>query len=283
MSAIKFNHVFILLMLVSALAAFVIPERYVVKAQPQVQGLFMPVASPVRTSAAWVHARVVRPEPQDVRDARALAAENDALRQQNVALQHALEELRRIVVDRANLGDVVAACTAVRVVGPDAAAGRQSLQLQASTLDGVGDGMFVLHTGGVAGVIVRPPGLMGAQVRLITDRGMRITAHFRRFAKDAKGQLVNTRLDSPAAVVEGTGDGAMRCLGLTMEQVQKAGLAPGDWAVLEDKEWDERLHGYRLGRVTAIRPQTAAPLFAEIRVEPSKNLLRLWDVMVLTK
>ena len=281
MSAIKFNHVFILLMLISALAAFVIPERYVVRAQPQVQGLFMPVASPVRSAAGWVHQRVARPESPDVRDARALAADNDALRQRNLMLEHALEELQRIHVDRAKLGRVLEACTIVKVVAPDAGT-RQSLQIQGSTLDGIADGMFVLHTGGVAGRISRPPGLMGAQVRLITDRGMRVTASFRRITKGPDGSL-SRRVDTPAAVVEGTGDGAMRCLGLTMEEVTKAGLAPGDWAVVEDRDWDERVHGNRLGRVTSIRPQISAPLFAEIRVEPARNLLRLRDVMVLSK
>jgi len=48
MSWVRFNHVFAALLILSALSAFVIPERYTTKAQPQLQGLFYPVAKPAR-------------------------------------------------------------------------------------------------------------------------------------------------------------------------------------------------------------------------------------------
>ena len=275
MSAIKFNYVFAVLLLLAGLSAFAIPERYTVRAQPQVQGVFMPVASPVGRAAAWAHARLAKPEPQDVRDLRTLATANDQLMQENVFLRHQLEELQRINADRQTLGKDRDAFTPVPVVGPDAG-GRQSLLLKGSTLDGLREGMFVMHTSGVAGLITRPPGLLGAQVRLITDRGLRVTAYFRK-----PGQTL--RAETPPAVVEGTGDGAMRCLGLTVEEIHKAKLAPGDWVVLEDKDWDDRLHGKRLGKIVAITPLASAPLYAEIRVEPMKNLMMLREVMVLTK
>jgi cell shape-determining protein MreC len=38
-----------------------------------------------------------------------------------------------------------------------------------------------------------------------------------------------------------------------------------------------------LGRVTAITPRPDAPLYAQIRVEPQVNLLRLREVMVVVK
>src|SRR5688572_6638253 len=158
MSAIKFNHVFALLLLLAGLSAFAIPERYTTRAQPQVQSVFMPVAAPVGRAAAWAHARLAKPEPQDVRDLRTLAAQNDVLEQENKFLRHQLEEARRVDADRQTLGKDRNAFTPVPVVGPDAG-GRQSLLLKGSTLDGLREGMFVMHTGGVAGLITRPPGL----------------------------------------------------------------------------------------------------------------------------
>ena len=283
MSAIRFNYVFAVLLVLAAVAAFVIPERYTTKAQPQVQGLFMPVASPVRTAAGWAHQRLAKPEPKDVRDHRTLAAENDQLRHLNATLQHKLEDLIRINTDREDLGrNLRDFCTPVKVVGTDAGV-RQSLQLRGSSLDGLREGMFVLYTDNIVGLITRPPGLMGAQVRLITDRGVRVTGYFRKLEKGPDGKFHTRRLETPSVVVEGTGDGAMRCQGLTLKQLDDAGVAPGDWVVVEDKDWDDRVHGHRLGKVAGITPLVTAPLYAEVRVEPAHNLMRLREVMVLTK
>lgn len=275
MSAIKFNHVFAALLLLAGASAFAIPEKYTTKVQPNVQGLFTPVASPVSRAAGWVHARVARPEAPDVRDARTLSAQVDLLQVENAHLRHALEELQRVNADRQHLGKDRDAFTPVPVTGFDAGS-RQSLQVRGSTLDGLREGMFVMHTSGVVGLITRPPGLLGAQVRLITDRGVRVTCYFRKSNR-------TERAETPPAVVEGTGDGAMRCLGLTVEEIEKAKLAPGDWVMLEDKDWDDRLHGQRLGKIAGITPLPTAPLYAEIRVEPTKNLMMLREVMVLTK
>jgi cell shape-determining protein MreC len=283
MSAIRFNHVFAVLLVLAAVGAFAVPERYTTRAQPQVQGLFMPVASPVRGVSAWAHARLAKPESKDVRDLRTLAAENDELRQENATLQHKLEDLIRINSDRAELGgNLRDDCTPFKVVGGDAGV-RQSLLIRGSSLDGLRDGMFVLHTDNVVGLITRPPGLLGAQVRLITDRGVRVTGYFRKLEKGPDGKTRTRRLDTPSVVVEGTGDGAMRCLGLTVEQLNDAGVKPGDWVVVEDKDWDDRIHGKRLGKVAGITPLITAPLYAEVRVEPTQNLMRLREVMVLTK
>ncbi|CAA9440704.1 MAG: hypothetical protein AVDCRST_MAG64-4147, partial [uncultured Phycisphaerae bacterium] len=96
MSRIKFNHVFAVLMLVSAVCAFAVPSRYTTKAQPQVQRLFTPVSAPTRSVASWAHTRLARPEPTNPRDPTVLGAENRDLLERIAALEHELAMLRRL-------------------------------------------------------------------------------------------------------------------------------------------------------------------------------------------
>jgi cell shape-determining protein MreC len=285
MSRIKFKHVFAALLVLSALSAFVIPERYTARAQPQVQSLFYPVARPARSVAAWVDARVAKPPARDARDAQTVLEENDSLRQELAAMSQSLEEMRRRLAEREKLGPVGEFCTPFNALGVDAG-GREGLLLRGSTFDGLRPGQYVLFWGGVAGLIERPPGMAGAQVRLITDKGMRVGACFLYWQKDDSGKLRPSRRPTSAVLVEGAGGGVMHCpitTALTMEQVQNAGVQVGDWVVVEDTDWDRRLQSYRLGKVVHIAPQPAAPLYADIRIEPATSLMRLREVMVLTK
>src|SRR4051812_20272620 len=94
MSWVRFNHVFAVLLILSALSAFVIPERYTTKAQPQLQGLFYPIAKPARAIGAAVSGRVSKPDPTDTRDAVALREENAELRQELAARLRELDEIR---------------------------------------------------------------------------------------------------------------------------------------------------------------------------------------------
>lgn len=282
MSAIKFQHVFGALLLLSALRAFVVPERYTARAQPQVQSLFQPVARPVGSIAGWVHARVAKPPATDGRDVQTLLAENDRLTQEHAAIAHAYDELRRRIAGWEALKELRDVCTRVAVVGADGG-GRESLQISGSSFEGLRPGQFVLHPRGIVGYIERPPGILGAQVRLITDPGVRIEAYFGNSKKDESGKPVFERVETPAVLVEGVGQGAMRCTFLTMEDVQKGGIVVGSWVVVEDKEWDQRLHGRPLGKVVRVEPQPTAPLYADIRIEPVTSLTMLREVMVLTK
>jgi cell shape-determining protein MreC len=278
MSGIKFNHVFAALLFISALSAFVIPQRYTARAQPQVQSLFQPVARPVRSVAGWLNERLIKPPPRDTRDFDTIVAENEELRQETARLTHALVEFRRREEEWARLGPIRDSCTLLKVVGPDTG-GRESLLLPGSTFEGLRQGQFVLFSGGVAGIIERPPGALGAQVRLVTDAGMKVEGYFARFSNK---QYVPRQ--TSAALFVGVGGGAMRCeKQLTMEEVKLEGVQLGDEVFVQDKDWDERLYGQRLGKVVRIEPHVDAPLYADIRVEPTSNLLRLSNVMVLTK
>jgi hypothetical protein len=287
MSGNRFNHVFAALLILSALCAFVIPERYTTKVQPQIQGLFQPVVKPTRAVAAWVAGRVEKPDPDEKRTAQELLAELEAVKQDYMAAMHAVEELQRRVGEYEQLGELRELCTAIRTVGVDGG-NRDSLPLRGSTFDGLKQGQFVVSPRGIVGIIERPPGLAGAQVRLITDPGVRIEGYFAVYTKDESGRSMRERLPLDKSVtlvplVQGIGKGAMQCVSLTMEQVKAAGVDRGTLVILEDKDWDERLHGRVLGKVVNVAPQAAAPLYADIRIEPVVNLSRLREVMVLTK
>jgi cell shape-determining protein MreC len=286
-SRIKFNHVFAALMLLSAVGAFAVPQRYTTKLQPQVQNLFSPVARPVRSVAGWAHDRLATPAAPDPRDPGVLAAENESLRQEIATLYYRVATLERINEERAAVGDLRQVCTPVAVDGDDTSGSRRGLLLRGSTLDGLAQGQPVLYGYSIAGRIERAPGLLGAQVRLVTDPGMRVSAVFARLLVDeATGKLRLTPLKTSPVLVEGLGDGAMRCAtALTVAELEAEDvkLHAGDWVLLEDNEWDERVQGRLLGRVARVARQNAAPLYADIRIEPTKNLSRLREVMVLTK
>jgi hypothetical protein len=72
---------------------------------------------------------------------------------------------------------------------------------------------------------------------------------------------------------------------LTMEEVnaESVQLRPGDWVLLDDREWDERVHYRPIGKVVRVEKQAASPLYADIRIEPMTILTQLNEVMVLTK
>lgn len=277
MSAIKFPHVFAALLIISGVCAFFVPERYTVRAQPQVQSIFQPVAWPVRSVARWMNEHLFKPPPRDARDKDTIVSENEELRQEVARLTTVVDKYRQREDLLGKLGSIRELCKLFQVVGP-AQGSREAILLTGTSFDGLKQNQAVLFHGGIAGRIERPPGLLGAQVRLITDPGMRTEGYFAGFIDKQ-----HVRRPTDAALFEGIGDGTMICRGLTTEQVQQAKVEPGDGVFLQDKDWDERLHGMRLGRVVRIDQQAAHPLYAEIRVKPTSNLLRLTDVMVVTK
>jgi cell shape-determining protein MreC len=281
MSWIRFNHVFAALLVISALSAFVIPERYTTKAQPQIQGVFFPIARPARAIAGSIYGRVIKPDSADTRDTKTIRLENQELRQELAALYREVEDMRLREGERIRMGPIREQCTVVKVVGNDGATSRDGLLLQGSTVEGLKQNQVVLFPAGIVGKIERPPGLAGAQVRLITDRGMRVGAYFGRLNPQTR-HIVSLSTSPP--LVEGIGDGAMRCATmLTMEEVDAVKLQAGDWVLLDDRDWDERVNYHPLGKVVHVASQPNSPLYADIRIEPMTNLSQLNEVMVLTK
>jgi hypothetical protein len=278
MSYIKFNHVFALLLALSAAAAFAIPEKYSVKPLPGLQVVFAPVSIPVRHVGGWVHDRLFPRDLAGKRTLQAVVAENERLTDAVGYLQKQLEAERRRNAEWAPLADLRDRCIPLAVAGADAGT-RESLALPVSTLERVRDGAFALYPGGVAGRVDGRSGLGGAQLRLITDPGFKVRGHFSR--RGAGGEVEQT---TEVFLLEGVGDGAMVARGaVTMEDVQKGLVRVGDSALLDDRDWPAALHGQRLGVVTRIDPMREQHKFAAVRVEPTSNLLLLNEVMVFTK
>jgi hypothetical protein len=277
MSQIKFNHVFSLLLALSALSAFVIPPRFTNRAHPQVQSIFAPVSGPARRVGAWLHAKFNHRESPDRRNAEDVKAENQQLRGQVIQLTAQLEFERKRNAQWATLGDLRDQCVAVEVAGADSGP-RDSLALEGSTLEHVRDNAVALYPGGVAGQIQGRAGIAGAQLRLITDKGFRVRGYFVRM----NGELQPQRLSPATFLFEGVG-GAMVMRQLNEQDAGQLRIRAGDLAVVEEREWPPQLRGVALGAVTKIEPRRNAPGFVEIRVEPPVNLELLDEVMVMKR
>jgi hypothetical protein len=288
MSHLRFNHVFAFLMALSALSAFVIPRRIGDWSRAQVQGVFAPVARPVRLLIGTLHDRVAGSGQRDdgavgptARPTDDVLAENQRLRILTASLTAQLTALKQRDADRRKVGPVLDLCRpfAISGVGPGP---RQSLVLGGTSLEGLRQGMPALYPGGIAGRISRA-GVAGAQVQLVTDQGFRVFGSFARFRTDARGNVEFVNIQFPVALIEGIGQGLMRSQRLNHKLVRDAQLQAGDWAILNDPDWPAVVQGYRLGKIVSIVTEADAPLFDEIRIQPEGNLLTLREVMVLVK
>jgi cell shape-determining protein MreC len=278
MSHLRFNHVFVCLMMISAACAFAVPLRMTNTVRAQFQNIVSPISRPIGSFAHYVHSKLARPPKLDSRDSTAIALENDQLKTTIASLQAQLKSLQQLTAERQLLGDVLPLCTPVPVVGGDAGL-RESLSIQSSA--GLQDGMFALYSGGVVGRLDRAGYSGGGQIRLITDPGFSVQGEFVRFVTGAQGQTVYEAIKAPTPLVQGAGNGAMVIQRLPMEEL--GDVRPGDWVVVRDRDWPLVLNGYKLGVVESKEPAPGAPLFAEIRVRPVTNLMQLREVMVMTK
>jgi cell shape-determining protein MreC len=284
MSHLRFNHVFLSLLLLSAVCAFVVPLKISSKIRGQLDVLFSPITYPVTKCAQFMTHRLSRtPDPaaspagsfnpqNTPADAQAEIAR---LRAAIAALTIQNAEILRQQKAHQLKGDVQQYSFACKVIGADAS--RDSLSLAGTTADGLAVGMPVVYRDFIVGRLTAA-GIGGSQVRLITDRGFRVNGSFGRF-KDA--DFIPIATDPP--LLEGRGAGLMTITNLTMKQVDKT-VQIGDWVVLQDSEdWPLILNGYQLGRVEKIEEQPKARLFAQVTVRPSTNLLQLRQAMVVTR
>jgi cell shape-determining protein MreC len=278
MSRLRFNHVFVGLMGLCLLSAFVLPARATDPLRSTVQGLFFPVSRPSRSIATWFVGKFEK--STDARPDKDLRFENERLRASLAQLTAQVESLQKLAADRRQLGDIAELCIPARVMGTDPG-GRDSLSLN-GTFGSSLVGKPVLNLGGIVGRIDRA-GLTGAQVRLITDPGFRTAARFQRLADDGSGFIRPVTIETNSVLVEGVGNGRMAIYNLQMKEATDAQIAAGDAVVLDDPDWPALLRYRELGQVVSVRPRGDAPLLAEIIVQPRRNLLALQDVMVMVR
>jgi len=286
MSYRTFNHLFLPLMVLSAISAFFIPVQYTSVFRGRVDGLFSPVATPLRRLVETTSAkfgfdnqdREMLLHSTNLTDAN---QEIDRLKVTVASLTMQIDELRRLNAGRDLGGELRNFSRPFKVLSPDLA-GRDSLNIAASTGDGVAVGMPVVCQQGLVGRI-SAVGNLGGQVRLITDVGSRISGQFGKFILQGDGSSIFTAIATNEPLVEGRGHGLMAIVNLTMKEVNEVHLAAGDWVVLNDRDmWPATVNGQRLGQIVIIRKLPKSPLTAEILLKPLVNFDKLREVMVVT-
>lgn len=277
MSFFRFNHVFVGLMFMAFLCAFVLPSSLTDTARIHAAGLFNPLSYPIRRIAEDLYGPAPRVAVADDRSKDEIAAENDQLRQEVAVLQASVDRLQKLEAERVKLGDLKSLCVRVGVSGNDAG-GRDGLIL--SAVSGAwAPNAPVLFPGGLAGRLESVLG--GARVRLLTDQGFAVTGGFVRFVM-SDGVLTPTKITAPTPLVQGLGHGQLSIAGMKMSDYIHAGLREGDWVVLDDWDWPKAVQGARLGRIVRSEPSRSSPMFADIRLAPEADLSRLSDVWVMT-
>jgi cell shape-determining protein MreC len=277
--SLRFNQVFVGLLALSFVSAFILPSRYTNPVR-SIQGLFYPVARPARAIGLALNRRFERP-PKDDRVVADVRAQNEQLQRLVSQLTAQLEVLQRLHADRQLIGDAQKLCTPAKVVGNGSAAQRESLSLRAGTFDGVREGMAVLYKHGLVGRIDHA-GAAGSQVQLCTDRDFGVAAQFRRYAKRPDGSVVYETPGQTQPYLKGAGRGRMVIANVQLKETTSEIDNPvrvGDIVVLDDPEW-EAARGQWMGRIEKIEP---ARLFAVITVAPVANLSALDEVMVMNK
>lgn len=274
---LRFNHIFLSLMLGSGFCAFVVPVERSGKVRGWIDGFFAPVAQPVRRVAGAVSGRLQRPAGTGtggvLGDGR---LEIERLRGQVASLTMQIQHLRQLNANRELAGDAEKYSLPFRVIGGN------PLLLQASAEDRLSPNMPVVYRDSLVGRVLSV-GAAGAQVRLISDRGFLVNAAFGRFVAGENGavQFAPIALKGQP-LVEGAGNGLLSVNNLTLEQVEQAKLQANDWVVLADDEWPTIVQGFLIGTIEAIEPHPKAKLFAWITIRPKLHLGQLEEVMVVT-
>jgi cell shape-determining protein MreC len=293
----RFNQIFTLLMVLAFAIAFVLPARFSTLPAGQLQGVFSPVSKPVRLIAGMIyhrfHAEPILDDrsPAAPRPAATVYDENHQLLSAYASLQIKFDQLSQLNADRQAVGDIRSLCKPATVTGADPSGFRESLTLSAAASASILKDRPVIRGNpsqsplpcDLIGRIVRA-GPAGAQVRLVTDPGFRLTARIGRYIAQPDGQLKLTYIGQLHPLVQGIGHNAMAIQSnLSMQQVQDAGLAVGDMILLDDRDWPLNIQGFEVGRIVSINRQPSAPLLADIRIEPQSNLMRLTEVMVMVR
>ena len=269
-------------MLLALLGSFITPRNYTDKAAPQVQSLFLPASAPVRSLASRLHRVLGNDAVRAKRHVDDIRLENDALQNEVAYLRIQLERERERIAAWRKLGTLAEVCVPVGVVGGDPGT-RESLLVQGGMPHNVRAGMYVIYPGGVVGRLERA-GAAGGQIRLVTDRGFRVRAGFAGIRQAAGGKRDAVPIATPTVLIEGTGNNMLRVAhGLTMADANAAKIQPGDWVVVNDRDWPPILDGQRIAEVIKVGPNPGAPLFAEVVLQPSTNLMLLDEVMVVVK
>ena len=141
--------------------------------------------------------------------------------------------------------------------------------------------MPAVFSGGLAGRL-QPPGLAGTRVRLITDRGFRVTGTFIRFITGPTGRTELVPIATHPVLVTGEGDNNLLVEAVPPEDAQKINV--DDWLELNDSDWPAPVQGVLLGRVVAPPTRSRQSIgFDQVRLEPATRLMQLRELMIVDK
>jgi cell shape-determining protein MreC len=301
---LRSNHLFFGLLGFSFLTAFVLPARFTTPGFQQLQGVFAPVSRPVRAVAWWGYNRTHRIEvvddrsPAQPRPTTTVYEENHELLTALASLQIKFDQLSQLNADRQSVGDIRPLCKPATVTGSEVSGLREGLTISVGSTS-----VSLLNRPVIRGNPTQSPlpcdlvgrvvrsGMAGAQVRLITDPGFVLTARIGRYETDSDGHLKLSYDRQIHPLVRGIGNNQMAIQStLSMQQVRDHKIQKGDVVVLDDHDsqgdrdgWPLNIQGFTIGRIVSITPQQNAPLFADIRIEPQTNLMRLTEVMVMVR
>src|SRR5581483_11896588 len=124
---------------------------------------------------------------------------------------------------------------------------------------------------------VERTGLTGARVRLLSDRGFRVTGRFVRLT-NIHGRIQPVNVQAVRPLVEGQGNGQL-IINLPAPNVEL--LAKDDVVVLDDNDWPAAVQGVTIGRIVSVERSKDVPGFAELKVDTETSLPRLRDVWVM--
>jgi cell shape-determining protein MreC len=142
--------------------------------------------------------------------------------------------------------------------------------------------MAAVYPGGLAGRL-QTPGITGTRIRLITDKGFGVTGVFARYISKPDGHTELVRIATDPPLVRGDGNNALLIDGMSLAKAKE--IKVNDVVLLEDTDgWPIALQGQPIGRVIASPAASRhAPGFAEIHLQPAADLMRLREIMIVTK
>jgi cell shape-determining protein MreC len=289
MGQFRSKNLFFGLMTIAFVVTFMLPARMSGRFRPQLGILFAPVSRPAAGVARMITGHtLVATSANDHRTDDNLRLENEALRAEVARLTSQLNESARRDSELANLGNMRNLCVVALVAGADTG-GRESITLVGRSLLNVRAGMYALTREGLVGRIDSVSSA-SAQVRLITDPGVRLRCRFWTFENDSRQPAPLSQV-----VVEGRGDGVMTVRHLKLSDLRldnslqpidtKLGpaLHVGDYCLLDDGDCPHPLQFIPLGRVERIDPSPGGRLMADVMIRPVIGLKTLSEVMVMNK
>lgn len=232
-----------------------------------------PLSDGVRAAGLWL--RPQSPESGPTVDNQVLLAERDQAvrlyRQKEDELREARERIDHLSRVRERLGTSSINLVDARVNGWLPGASASVLRISRGSRDGVGRNMAVASGVHLVGRVGEQPGVLNADVRLITSPGTLLAV---RIVPASLGEAQRETL----ATLELSPNGS----GFTAVIPATQDVREGDLAYLSDETWPPEARALVVGKVVGVVQEPTNPLLRRrITVAPLKELEKLSRVIVI--